>query len=404
MSRLVGSSRWTATTVDHMFIGFPAVDPVGPDTASLPEAVDLIASLIAPLAAEADRCGVRREAIDALADAGLHGALPEPASTQRELVELLAGADASTWFCWTQHQSPLRALNQANGVGVQHRLLRDARTGRLLCGVAFAHLRRSGPPNPIARRTANGWVVDGTLDWVTSWDIADWFLLAARIDGSDDIVSAMLPAGRGMVAGVVDGLVPGPKLDLLAMSGTHTRPLRLDGVRLHPEDVLNIEPLAAWQRQDAHKAANANPAAFGIARGALADLYLHCQHRSDPQIADWLDELVESVRQCRRQAYTLADIPADPDDPGLVEDLLAERRVARARSLQLAQQATTAVIVAQSGRSMATGSAAERRAREALFMHVQAQTTPAAHAYAGLARERNSTPPLSRSADLSGVR
>lgn len=368
-----------------MFDGFPVVDPVGPDGQGLPRAVDLIAGAIAPFAADADQHGVRREAIDALAAAGLHGALPEPASAQRELTELLAGADASTWFCWTQHQSPLRALVQASEVGIQHRLLRDARSGRLLCGVAFAHLRRPGPPNPVARWTSGGWVVDGTLDWVTSWDIADWFLLMARIDSTDEVIAAMLPAGRGLVEGAVRGLIPGPPLRLLAMSGTHTRPIRLDGVRLHEQDVLHIEPLEHWRQQDARKAASANPATFGIARGALADLHLFLQRRPDPELAEWQAELVAQVREVRQAAYALADEPVAVD-PRIEQEHLRARRHLRARSLQLAQQATTAVVVAQSGGSMATGSSAERRAREALFMHVQAQTVEAGHAYARAAR------------------
>lgn len=367
-----------------MTAGFPVTDPVGHAVQGLPEAVEVIASHIAPFASQVDQTGVRRAAFEALADAGLHGSPLQPTSAQRELAELLAGSDASTWFCWTQHQSPLNALERASSGRIQHRLLRDASTGRMLCGVAFAQLRRPGPPNPIARRTAGGWVVDGTLDWVTSWDIADWFLLMVRVEGEDRVLGAMLPAGRGQVDGAVPGLSAGPPLELLAMSGTHTRPLRLDGVLLHDEDVLEVGDLSSWRAEDELKAANANPATFGIARGALADLHLMLQRRPDDELGEWLSELIEQVRSCRQEAYALADEAPGPGGRG---ELLAARRIARARALRLAQQATTAVIVAQSGGSMATGTGAERRAREALFMHVQAQTADAARAYSRLARD-----------------
>ncbi|MFM7144926.1 MAG: hypothetical protein ACKOW5_01155, partial [Actinomycetales bacterium] len=279
-----------------------------------------------------------------------------------------------------QHHSPVQALLRASGAGIQHRLLQDAVTGRMLCGVAVAHLRRPGAPNPVARRTADGWVVDGTLDWVTSWDIADWFLLMARVEDENRILAAMLPAGRGLPAGAVPGLEAGDPLRLLSMSGTHTRPVTLRSVRLHREDVLYLEDLSEWQALDAAKAANANPATFGIARGALADLQDLAERRSDEDLHRWCAALVEEVRACRRRAYALADEPVDGPQH------LQARRLVRARSLLLAQQATTAVIVAQSGGSMMTGCSAERRAREVLFMHVQAQTADAARTYAQTVR------------------
>lgn len=377
--------------------GFPWVDPVGPDGAGLPEAIEVIGTVLAPnapAAAEAALGGVRREAFAALAQAGLHGRPLEPAGAQRELAELISGTDASTWFCWAQHHSPVKALMRASEHGIQHRLMRDAVSGRMLCGVAVAHLRRPGPANPVARRTADGWMVEGTLDWVTSWDIADWFLLMARVEGEERILAAMLPAGRGLATGGVPGLVAGDPLRLLSMSGTHTRPLRLEQVRLHPEDVLYLENLRDWQFQDAVKAANANPATFGIARGALADLHAIAERRSDDVLQQWCAVLVDQVRACRREAYALADEPPEGAQH------LEARRLIRARSLQLAQQATTAVVVAQSGSSMVTGCSAERRAREVLFMHVQAQTSDAVDAYAALALSAGS---LQRTQALSSV-
>lgn len=367
-------------------VGFPRIDPVGPDGPAQPAAVEVIAAHIAPFAAQTDRTGVRRDTFDTLAAAGLHGS-PQPLpAAQREITELLAGADASTWFCWAQHRGPVEALQQASEPAgaqtvVQHRLLADAASGRLLCGVAFAHLRRSGPPNPVARRVRGGWVVDGTLDWVTSWDIADWFLLMVQDADHARVVSAILPAGRGQVAGVIPGLIPGERLDLLAMSGTHTRPVRLDGVRIHDQDVLSVEDLDQWRARDEQRTAQVNPAIFGIARGALADLDLLAERRSSARLRRACDHLVEDVRDCRRQAYALADSPSWPGSQAADLADVPERLRLRARALQLAQRATTTLIVAQSGSATLRGCAAERRAREALFMHVQAQTSAAADAY-----------------------
>ena len=61
-------------------------------------------------AADVDRCGVRRADLDALGEAGLLGAALAPAATFRAVQEVLAGADASTWFVQAQHHYPVRLL------------------------------------------------------------------------------------------------------------------------------------------------------------------------------------------------------------------------------------------------------------------------------------------------------
>lgn len=359
---------------------FPRFDPIGPDGPALTLAVELIADEIEPRAGDADLHGVQRSTIDSLARAGFHGSPLPSAAAQRELAELLAGSDASTWFCWIQHQSPLRALTSeavSRGSGaVEHRLLHDMQSGRLLSGVAFAHLRRPGPQNPSARRIPSGWIVDGSLDWVTSWDIADWFLLMVADVDSRQVISAFLPAGRGQVADVVGGLIPGAPLQLLAMSGTHTRPIQLHRVFIHDEDVVAITDLDQWRAHDAIKTADANPATFGLIRGAVAELTAVAEQRSDQQLGDIASGLVEAARECRRHAYAWIDASTVEGVP--------ERLALRARSLSLAQQATTAVLAARAGMAMIRGTTAERRAREALFMLVQAQTRASREAFLDL--------------------
>lgn len=367
---------------------FPRIDPVGSDGPELPSAIDVISTEIAPHAAEADLNGVTRASIDALAEAGLHGSPLQPPAAQRELSELLAGADASTWFCWVQHQTPLQTMRTArtegSAHGIDHRLLRDMASGHLLSGVAFAHLRRTGSPNPTARRIGRAWAIRGSLDWVTSWDIADWFLLMVTDEDSGRIVSAVLPAGYRQVSGSLPGLIPGDPLRLLAMSGTHTRPVRLDDVRLHEEDVICIEDADVWRTRDVRRTSNVSPGLFGVARGAIAELHVLAEDRGSEQLRHACGVLIEDLRACRRAAYAAADERvaaqdtvneperADDHDPG---------PGLRAEALRIAQRATTSVIVARSGSSMLSGSSAERRAREALFLHVQGQSNRNQAAY-----------------------
>ena len=350
------------------------MDPVGANTRELVEAGRLIDQVIAPAAERVDADGVQRSTLDALAAAGLLGtALPPP--DQRELAELIAAADASTWFCWVQHQTPLRSLEDARPStetpaveALRDELLPGLREGRLLAGVAFAHLRRPGPPNPTARRVPGGWLLNGTLDWVTSWDIADVLLIMAQATGddADRIIYCYLPAGR---SGVTIGLKAGEPLRLLAMSGTHTRPIALHEVFVPTGRIAAVLDRGTWIAADAARAVDANPAAFGIARGAIAELHAIAEQCSDAGMQQLVDALVDECRGVRAEAYDLAD---DDDAAARVDRRLA----LRASSLDLCTRATTAVVVARAGAAMLSGHSAERRLREAMFLLVQAQTRP----------------------------
>lgn len=345
---------------------FPILDIVGPaDPGVVLPDTGVVAEVIAPNAREADTGGVSRAALDALAGAGLLGSPLADPMAQRELSELIAGSDASTWFCWAQHQTPLRILEEAAGADdLRAELLPGMRRGEIVGAVAFAHVRRPGPPNPTATCVPGGWRLSGTLDWVTSWDIADVVMVMAQgsVDDVDRLVCVFLPAGRS--ARLLPGMEVGAPLDLLAMSGTHTRPLRLDDVFVPDGRTGAVLDRAAWREQDAVRSADASPAAFGVARGAIAELDGLAARRGDARLKEVAGLLADECREVRARAYEAADGHRSVD----------RRLRLRAASLDLAARAATAVIVASSGASMRRGAPAERRLREAMFLQVQAQT------------------------------
>jgi alkylation response protein AidB-like acyl-CoA dehydrogenase len=350
---------------------FPLHDPVGSDSAEQPD-VEALGHLLVPLAADADRRGVQRESMDRLAAAGFLGSPLTPPGVQRELGELISGIDATTWFCWVQHQSPLRALERAvwskqapHAEALRERLLPGLRSGSLVSAVAFAHVRRPGPANPRATRADGGWVLDGTLDWVTSWDIADVVMVMAQGVGADtgSLISMFLPAGRSHRKLV--GLEMDLPLSLLAMSGTHTRPVHLTSAFVPIEEVVEVVDRDEWLRQDAILSANSSPAAFGVARGAIAELSSFAAQRGDDRIDALASALGDECRTVRRAAYAAIDDPSAS---------VPVRLRLRAASLDLVVRATTAVVVARAGAAMRSGQDAERRVREAMFLQVQAQT------------------------------
>jgi alkylation response protein AidB-like acyl-CoA dehydrogenase len=355
------------------------MDILGPDSLVLPAGAEPALELLAQTAAAADLGGVPRSSIDALAQAGLLGCPLEPAAVQRELAERIAMACATTWFCWTQHQTPMLTLSGAPDslavAELRQRWLAGLESGELLGAVAFAHVRRPGPPNPVAERAENGWLINGTLDWVTSWDIADVVLVMVRGSGADadSLISFYLPAGRSVAAGetLPAGVQVGELLKLLSMSGTHTRPVTFENVFIPDALVVSVQPWSDWQRSDLRKTAQPNPAAFGIIRGAISELHEIGTSRSDEVIIELAEQMRVEASELRRSAYLAID-----DANSATEDL----QVLRARSLELAVRAATAVVIARSGSAMITGCSAERRLRESMFLQVQAQTLISRHA------------------------
>lgn len=308
--------------------------------------------LLRPQAEEVEARGVPRAHLVALADAGLfgvtaptaYGGSDQPVAVIREIVEVLSGADASTWFVWTQHHTPVRTLVRSSNGALRDRWLQRLAAGRTVAGVAFTHLRRPGPPAVRARRDDGGWWLDGDLAWLTSWGLADVFLVGTV--AGDDVVWMLIALAETEGVSV-------QALDLVAMRGTSTVSVHLQNVFVGDADVVLVESPDEWRATDAERTADVSPAVFGVAGECvrrLADGDAAARFASEP------DEL-------RARAYALQDANGPRE----------ERIAARAQAHALALRASAALVAAGAGRSMLAGNPAQRLAREALFLLVQGQ-------------------------------
>ena len=336
--------------------------------------------LLRPSAEQVDRTVVPRSHIDAWGAAGLlglagpraYGGAEAPAGVVREVVEVLAGASGATWFVATQHAMPLAMLAGSSNGDLRERLLRPMCTGKVLAGVAVAHLRRPGPPPVTAVRTPGGWRFDGHVGWMTSWGICDVFLLGgASRDG--EFVTALVPAQDA------GGLRASDPLQLAAMSATRTVTLELDGLTVADDDVVDVRPRSDWLAMDATKTANPSPHVFGLQRECVRRL-ARTAGRSDPTAALLAEQLGDEGERLRAVAYTLLDdVPA--------AERIEDRLAVRACALELVVRTATALVTATGGSAMALDAAPQRLAREALFCMVQAQTAAVREATLQLFRE-----------------
>jgi alkylation response protein AidB-like acyl-CoA dehydrogenase len=306
-------------------------------------AAELARDVLAPAAERVDVEGIPRSHIDALGDAGLlrlHADLPPPAVV-REVTELLAAADASTWFVWTQHKTPVRALLGSGNAGLREQHL-PRLLERSLGAVAFSHLRRRSR-QVTARPVDGGWRLDGPVSWLTGWGLADVVLVSAdagELGYAHLLVDAVEQPGLRATA----------PLPLAAMGGTRTVAVTLEGLRVPAERTVELSDPVAWHAADEATTADVSPAVFGVARGAL-------ESGVAPGLAAELDRL-------RAEAYAASDAGAP----------IAERVRLRAAALDLCLRATSAAVAAVGGRAIGLDHPAQRRAREAMFLLVQAQT------------------------------
>jgi alkylation response protein AidB-like acyl-CoA dehydrogenase len=329
----------------------------------------LAKELLEPAAAQVDASTVPRSHLQAMADAGLLGIVAPAevggggasAAVFREVTEVLAGADAATWFVQAQHHGVVRMLAGNAGPAAARYLPRLA-TGDLVAGFAFSHLRRF-PERPVtARRVAAGWRLDGVAPWYTGWGLNDVAFISGVTDDGE-VVFGAVPAVEG------GGLTVKTRLRTAALDAACTVVLALDGVTVADDDVALQQPHAKWLAGDAG-AADANPAIFGVAASAVRLLHDAGAARDEPATTRAAVVFGERLADVRSQCYALADtVP-----PG---EAIEERLGLRAVALELLIATTSALVAANSGPAMALTSPAQRKAREALFLLVQAQTAPA---------------------------
>lgn len=300
-----------------------------------------------------------RSHLDALADAGLmgivgpvdHGGSAVPDGVARLIQRVIAGACGATFFTWAQHHSPVRYLSTAPDSPARRRWLAPLCAGSARAGVAFAYLRRPGPPAVRAERDGGGWVLDGVAPFVTGWGLVDVI-----------VVVAGAPDGRKVFAAVpVDqsGLGATP-LDLMVLGATGTVSLALDGVRIGPDSLVDVWPGPRWDAADREAAARPTGAPFGIADAAIDGLAA-----SDPEVSRVLAAQLDACAGRVEELLAAGALGAHDLDALVVE---------RDRSIDLANRAAQAWVAAAGGRAMARSHPAQRVLREAAFYLVQAQT------------------------------
>ena len=102
----------------------------------------------------------------------------------------------------------------------------------------------------------------------------------------------------------------GATVDILAMSGTHSRPIVFDHTFVSREFVFGVMDAHEWLEADALKTVLPNPAALGVARAAIEELNRVSINRKQAKGEELAHELAKRFEDLRTRSYRGID---DPD-------------------------------------------------------------------------------------------
>jgi alkylation response protein AidB-like acyl-CoA dehydrogenase len=290
---------------------------------------------------------VPRRYLDLIAEAGLYDLPADPVEAGR-VVEALGGASLVTAFVWIQHHSPVRAV-LSRPPHLRDRYLAGMQAGRVRAGIAYAALRRPGPPSAVAEPVAGeGWRLTGHAPWVTGWGLVDVIQVGAR-------------AGDRMLWLLIDAAVaPGMKVrpvELAVLQASATVELRWEGMVVPADRVLGIEGFEEWRTRDAGGRQLNGYLPLGVAARCAQLL------GREP-----LARRVEAARAALDRLSACA-----PGSGGRATSTAVS--TARAGATLLAVRAAAALVAAGGGRSVEAGQHAARLMREAAFLLVFGQTS-----------------------------
>lgn len=326
---------------------------------------------IAPRAEHLDRDPeALRQALQGLGDRHLLG-LKVPAALggtdvgedyprYAELVPRYSGALS---FLQNQHQSAVAMLAASSNRELKQTHFPQAARGTTLIGVGFSHLRRPTGSPLNARPVPDGYLLTGTVPWITGAGHFQHVILGAELpDGEGVYGLAPLHSHQQARGGTFTLSDP---MDLAAMSATQTVSATLNNWHLPAASVVKLAEPGAIHHSDRRTILNHGFYAIGCARAGLDILQRASQRLPSATVRATWDRLDRALETLRDRVY--AALPPDPED-------FARNLTLRSRAIHLAGTCARAAVIASSGAANTLQHPAQRVYREALVFSVSGQT------------------------------
>ncbi len=293
-----------------------------------------------------------------------YGGMGADEATRREYTEVMASACGVTAFVQQQLHAGGGFVGGGRSQALKSKKLPRFASGDELCGVAFSHLRRPGPPMVTAERAGGGYKVSGKAPWVTAWSLLDSFILGAvRLPENDHIYFYVPKTGNEAA------LLPGPSIPLAVMNASDTVEVTLSDLFLPDDYVLYERPAEALKRGDFCGITGHVFLPLGCARGSVFALNVLAEQRHNEAFSHAAAEFQQEIDTCRADALQWSGACAEQPD-------YKDRALhARAEAITLATRAAHAVVTATGGGAHLLSNPAQRLLRESIFYTTTAQTT-----------------------------
>ncbi len=355
------------------------------EAAFIERARHLAEEVLAPEAETTDRMpSPHRAHFKTLANAGLAGiSLPKAwggsdlsSRAQREVIEALAGGCGVTCFTLMQHHGSSRMIANSGAEALKNRVLRNLASGKNFCAVAFAHLRRPGPPVLAATPVEGGFRLNGIAPWVTGWGLMNQVVVGATLpDGRHAYLwspqspkeFADLFADCAPPDGDWGGQTASAPLPLLAMNASSTVQLTFRSYFVPAAHFLHNSDRETMERNDRNGVLGPTAAPLGCARTALRLLEKTAQKRN-------LAAIQAASAALRTEYETLKSALSDQLQLPSENEIFSRSLALRAQVILLANRSALALCTASSGAANNLSHPAQRLLREAMFYSVQAQT------------------------------
>ncbi|MBX3118084.1 MAG: acyl-CoA/acyl-ACP dehydrogenase [Fimbriimonadaceae bacterium] len=292
-------------------------------------------------------------------------ALPE--KEFREFQEASARYSGSLSFLMTQHQSAVSLIAKCDNDGLKAEYLPRMAGGERLLGIGISQLRRAGDPMITAERVEGGYVINGSVPWITGWSFYPEYIVGATLpDGKavygiaplETIAQAPPNAGTTTLS---------EPMRLCAMESAQTVGATLRDWFIPDSLILFIKPSEWARRNDMINIVLQGHYAIGCARAGLDVLERNAEKKPLPFLPVTYSALLEEFGACRAAMGKAQESGLD-----VVTD---EKLRIRAWAIELAVRCAHAAIVSSSGAANIITHPAQRIYREALVYSVSAQTT-----------------------------
>ncbi len=278
----------------------------------------------------------------------------------------LAEADLTTTFVITQYMGAIRRIAGSQNDSMIDRWLEKLVSGDDFATVGISHLttsrRHLKRPVLAARETAGGFALHGMSPWVTGVPHASVYVIGATLDDGREILAAV-PAD-------LEGVRPGPGIDLIALTSSCTDQLEFDDVRIDAAMILAgpIEEVMSRGTGGTTGGLQTSTLAIGLARAAIGFLKDESSRRDD--ILPAANELIREVNEL--QSRLLLAAAGEPT---------CDASEIRGQANRLVMRATQAAMTAAKGAGYVEGHPVGRWCREALFFLVWSCPQPVAQAH-----------------------